>query len=53
MIGGNPVERSYDRFCKKHNGNKYVLKDTVRDLQGRYRDCTIYEIITDVNKFGV
>ena len=28
MIGGNPVERSYDRFCKKHNGNKIRLRDT-------------------------
>ena len=47
MIGGNPVERSYDRFCKKYNGNKYVLKDVFKDRQGNYHDDCIYEIIFD------
>ena len=47
MIGGNPVERSYDRFCKKYNGNKYVLKDVFKDRQGKYHDDCIYEIIFD------
>ena len=27
MIRGNPAERSYDKFCKKHNGKKHILKD--------------------------
>ena len=47
MIGGNPVERSYDRFCKKYNGNKHVLKDVFKDRQGKYHDDCIYEIIFD------
>lgn len=45
MIGGNPAERSYDKFCEKHSGNKHVLKDSVRDATGNYRDDVIYEIV--------
>ena len=47
MIGGNPVERSYDKFCKKYNGTKHVLKDVVKDKYGKYHDDIIYEIIND------
>lgn len=46
MVGGNPVERSYDKFCKKHNGTKFVLKDAIKDAEGNYRDSIIYEIVT-------
>lgn len=45
MIGGNPVERSYDRFCNKFGGTKHVLKDVVKDKYGKYHDDIIYEII--------
>ena len=45
MIGGNPVERSYDKFCERHNGTKHVLKDAVKDAEGNYRDSIIYEIV--------
>ena len=45
MICGNPVERSYDRFCKKHNGKKHILKDAIKDKYGNYRDDVIYEIV--------
>lgn len=45
MVGGNPAERSYDKFCEKHNGNKHVLKDSVRDATGNYHDDVIYEIV--------
>lgn len=45
MISGNPVERSYDRFCKKYNGSKHVLKDVFKDQYGKYHDSIIYEII--------
>ena len=45
MIGGNPAERSYDRFCKKHNGNKVTLHKVMKDLQGNWRDEHIYEIV--------
>ena len=46
MIGGNPVERAYDRFCKKYNGTKHILKDVMKDREGNYHDDIIYEIIT-------
>ncbi len=48
MIGGNPVERSYDRFCNKYGGTKYVLHDACKDKDGNYRNDVIYEIIADV-----
>lgn len=47
MVGGNPVERSYYRFCKKFNGSKHILKDAVKDRYGNYHDDIIYEIILD------
>ena len=46
-VSGNPAIRSYDRFCKKHNGNRHVFKDSFRDYDGNYRDDIIYEILTD------
>lgn len=45
-IGGNPACKSYDTFIKKHNGTKYVLKDSIKDRNGVYRDCIIYEIVS-------
>ena len=45
MVGGNPAERSYDKFCRKHNGSKHVLKDSIKDATGNYRDDVIYEIV--------
>ncbi len=45
MVGGNPVEKHYDKFCKEHNGNKYVLHDAIKDRYGVYRDNIIYEIV--------
>lgn len=47
MVGGNPVEKHYDKFCKKHGGRKHILKDSVRDSHGNYHDDIIYEIIND------
>lgn len=47
MIGGNPVERGYDRFCKRFNGTKHILKDVVKDRHGNYHDDIIYEIINE------
>lgn len=47
MVGGNPVERSYDRFCKRFNGTKHVLRDVVKDKYGKYHDDVIYEIINE------
>ena len=45
MVGGNPVERHYDKFCQKFNGTKHILKDAIKDKYGQYRDDIIYEII--------
>lgn len=45
MVGGNPVERHYDKFCERHNGNKHILKQAIRDSNGNYRDYMIYEIL--------
>lgn len=45
MIGGNPVKKHYDRFCKKHNGNIVVLHDVCKDVNGKYRDEYLYEIV--------
>lgn len=50
MIGGNPVEKNYDKFCEMHHGNKYVLRDSVKDHNGNYRNDVIYEIINAKNQ---
>lgn len=47
MVGGNPVERSYDKFCEKHNGKKHILKDAIKDAKGNYHNDVIYEIVTE------
>ena len=45
MVGGNSVEKHYDRFCKKYNGRKFVLTDVFKDIYGKYHNDVIYEII--------
>lgn len=45
MIGDNPVEKHYDKFCEKYSGKKFVLTDAVKDRFGKYHDDVIYEII--------
>ena len=45
MVGGNPVEKHYDKFCKKYHGKKFVLTDAFKDRCGKYHDDIIYEII--------
>lgn len=47
MIGGNPVEKHYDRFCTKYHGRKILLHDAVKDRNGKYHDDVIYEIINE------
>jgi hypothetical protein len=49
MIGGNKVERHYDKFCARHNGNKVVLHDVTRDNKGNYHNECIYEIMEGVD----
>jgi hypothetical protein len=46
MIGGNPVQRHYDRFCVKHHGHKVILHDTCKDSRGKWHDEHIYEIVS-------
>ena len=48
-VSGNPACRGYDNFIKKHNGNKYILKDSIKDAKGVYHDDIIYEIISEVH----
>ncbi|MBQ3513448.1 MAG: hypothetical protein IJA32_06575 [Lachnospiraceae bacterium] len=50
MVGGNPIEKHYDKFCKKYDGNKHILKDAFKDRLGNYHDDIIYEIINDSKK---
>ena len=45
MVGGNPIKKHYDKFCKKYNGNIFKLKDVFKDRKGEYDDDYIYEII--------
>ena len=47
MIGGNPVQKSYDKVCAKLNGTRHVLKDVFKDRFGEYHDEYIYEVITE------
>ena len=44
MIGGNPVKKHYDAFCKKYNGSCHEYHDVCRDLNGKYRNEYVYEI---------
>lgn len=48
MIGGNHVQRTYDKICKRCHGTKFVLKDVFRDRCGEYHDEIIYELITNI-----
>lgn len=45
MIGGNPIKRHYDRFCKRCGGNIVKLCEAVRTPSGDYADEYIYEIV--------
>ena len=47
MVGGNPVERGYDKICERFNGTKHILRDAIKDKFGKYHDDIIYEIIND------
>lgn len=45
MVVGNPVEHTYDRFCKKHGGTKHIFHDTTRDRLGNWHNEADYEIV--------
>ncbi len=46
-VEGNPAIRSYDKFCKEHNGKVFELKDVFKDRYGKYHSIYIYEIINE------
>lgn len=45
MVGGNPVQRHYDKFCKKHGGSVVTLHDVCKGPDGKWHDSLIYEIV--------
>lgn len=45
MIEGNPVQKHYDRFCKRYNGSKAILHKVARNPDGEYCDEYIHEIL--------
>ena len=45
MIGDNPVQRHYDRFCVRYKGSCSMLHKVVKDKNGKYHNEYIYEII--------
>lgn len=47
MVSGNPVERSYDKFCERYGGTKHIFRDAMKDKYGNYHDDVIYEIINN------
>lgn len=49
MISGNPVENHYDKFCYHYCGRKITLTDVLKDKEGNYHNCIIYEIIFNNN----
>lgn len=41
---GNPVQKHYDKICRRYGGHRAVLHEVVRDESGTYHDEYIYEI---------
>lgn len=44
MIQGCSAQRIYDKFCKRHNGNRVMLHSVTKDVNGKFRNEYIYEI---------
>ena len=48
VIIGNPIEKSYDKVCKKYNGRIVgVYKEHEKLTDGKYYDKKIYEILQE------
>ena len=47
VVCGNPVEKTYDKFCKRYGGNKVILHKCTKapDNSGGWYDSAIYEIV--------
>lgn len=52
VVGGNPVEDAYERFCNKHCGKKFIYTDVFKDRYGKYHDSIVYEIINQDIVYG-
>jgi hypothetical protein len=45
VVGGNPIEKMYDKYIKKYNGRIVGhFKDYVKLTDGEYHDYKMYEI---------
>lgn len=47
VVGGNKVQKIYDKFCKKHGGQIHEFRDAVRDENGNYHNSYVYEILKE------
>lgn len=47
MIGGNLIQKHYDKLCNRYNGYRTMLHNVVRDENGVYRDEYIYKIVKE------
>lgn len=45
MVGGNPIQEAYDKFCKENGGRVVCLHDVTKDNHGEWHDEYIYEIV--------
>lgn len=46
-VGSNPVNKVYERFCKKYNGHITVHHKCVREINGEFVDSITYEIVNE------
>lgn len=44
-IDGNPVLKSYRKFCKECGGQEFRLRQCIKTMDGQVRDSFIFEII--------
>ena len=47
-IQGNPAIRGYTRFCKKYNGCILTYRDSVKDIDGNYRNEYVFEVVKEI-----
>lgn len=47
-IQGNPAIRGYTRFCKKYNGCILTHRDSVKDIDGNYRNEYVFEVVKEI-----
>ncbi len=43
VIVGNPIEKAYDTFCRKHGGRIIGIKKNSTLIAGKYHDYKMYE----------